>query len=80
MSDALKVKFKQMFRETIDNHHETDPRASFASGMLVVLVVLSALKAKDGPTIAYQIAVMHAALREVGTEEGWGVAKQNPAS
>lgn len=43
---------------------------SYAAGMLLIL---SALKVKDGPTLSTQIAIMHKALREVGEERGWGV-------
>lgn len=70
MSGELKEKFKNQIRGLISEHDEEDPKCSFAAGMLVVL---SALKAKDGSTIPYQITVMHAALREVGKEQGWGV-------
>lgn len=74
MSDRLKEKFKKQLHEVINSHDEKDPKCSFAAGMLLIL---SALKAKDGPTIPYQIAVMHAALREIGEEKGWGI-KGNP--
>lgn len=70
MSDALKENFRNQFRNAIDSYNESDPKCAFAAGMLLIL---SALKVKDGPTIAYQIAVMHSALREVGEERGWGV-------
>lgn len=69
--DELKEEFKKQIREVIDNYAEKDPKCAFAAGMLNVL---TALIVKDGPTLAYQIRVMHVALREVGEERGWRVA------
>ena len=73
--DELKAKFKQQLNESIDNHTEVDPKCSFAAGMLLIL---SALKVKDGPSMGFQIAVMHSALREIGGERGWGVEGNRP--
>jgi hypothetical protein len=71
-SDQLKLKFKQQINESIDSYNETDPKCAYAAGMLLIL---SALKLKDGPTIPMQITIMHKALTEVGTERGWFVDK-----
>ena len=68
--DALKENFRNQFRTAIDSYAETDPKCAFAAGMLLIL---SALKVKDGPSMGFQVAVMHSALREVGQERGWGV-------
>lgn len=75
MRDAteLKVNFKKQFIAEIDGCTETDPKVAFAGGMLVLL---SAFKKFDGPSLAYQITIMHAALRELGDERGWEVSKR----
>lgn len=73
-TDELKAEFKTQFNDVIDRYHryhEPDTKCAYAAGMLLIL---SALKAKDGTSIPMQIAVMHAALREVGEERGWSLA------
>lgn len=74
-TNKLRADFRRQLNEAIDRCAESDPKCAFASGMLLVL---SALKMKDGPTIPMQIVIMHAALREVGEERGWVVAKAVP--
>lgn len=69
-ADKLKLKFKKQINESIDKYDEPDPKCAYAAGMLVVL---SALKVKDGPTLSFQIALIHSALREVGNERGWSI-------
>lgn len=71
-ADQLKANFKQQFNDSIDGYKETDPKCAHAAGMLLIL---SALKRYDGPTLATQVTVMHKALTEVGTERGWLVDK-----
>lgn len=66
----LKENFKTQLNESIDKYEETDPKCAYAAGMLVIL---SALIIKDGPTISTQIKIMHKALREVGDDRGWAV-------
>lgn len=74
-SEKMIAEFKRQINETLDKYEEPtgDVKCAMAAGMLVVL---SALKMKDGPTIGIQIVMMHKALREVGEERGWGVSKQ----
>lgn len=69
--EELHAHFKQQFIDALDGWTEADPKCSMAAGMLLIL---SALRVKDGPTMAFQIAVMHSALREVGQERGYEVA------
>lgn len=86
--DELKEKFKQQIRDAVFKYgrectaqhaesltafDETDIRCAFAAGMLIIV---SAFQAKDGPTIAAQLAVMHKAIREVGEENKWVVSRQ----
>ncbi len=74
--EELHSYFKGQFNDQLDSHVEVDPKCSLAAGMLLIL---SALKAKDGPSMAYQVAIMHSALREIGDERGWGVASNRPS-
>jgi len=71
--DELKATFKTQIVQSLENNYPNDPemQCAFAAGMLVVV---SAMRAKDGPTLAMQMAVFHSALREVGNDKGWGVA------
>lgn len=69
-TNDLKKHYYDQFIETLARYTESDPKCAMAAGMLVIL---SALKAKDGPNLAFHISVMHAALRDVGTDMGWGV-------
>lgn len=72
-TDELKANFKKQFNDTITSYDEPDPKCAYAAGMLLIL---SALRVYDGPSLPTQIAVMHTALREVGEERGWIVAKE----
>ncbi len=72
MPDLIEA-FKQQFNTAIDTYNtEKDPQCAFAAGMLIIL---SALRRFDGPTIPMQIAAMHTALREVGQARGYIVEK-----
>ncbi len=77
-AEELKARFKEQFNEALDAYTKNVPDhdapdlipCAMAAGMLQIL---SALKMFDGPSIAYQITIMHAALREVGKDRGWFV-------
>ena len=71
-TDELRVKFRNQFIKVIDGYDEPNSKCAFAAGMLVIL---SALKAKDGPTIAFQISIMHSVLIELGAERNWVMSR-----
>ena len=72
-ASGLRTRFREMLLRELDEFKSSgSPQVDFGSGMLIIL---SALRAKDGPSIAYQVAVLHTVLREIGEERGWGVAK-----
>lgn len=79
-TDQLKARFKAQFVEVIDKYAASVPdrhapdvvQCAMAAGMLILL---SAMKAKDGPNLGLQVVIMHAALREIGDERGWVVTK-----
>ena len=71
--DQLKAKFKADLNQVIDGYEEDDPQCAFASGMLVLL---SALSAKDGASLTLKVRIMHTALREIGEERGWTLARR----
>lgn len=65
-------RFKAQFNEQIDGYPDKDPKCAFGAGMLIII---SALRRFDGPSLPLQVAAMHTALRQVGDERGWGVVK-----
>lgn len=77
-ADEAKADFKRQFNEAIDNYAKSVPNrnapdvieCAMAAGMLLLL---SAMKMKDGPKLGIQVHIMHAALIEVGEERGWTV-------
>lgn len=75
MSDMVQ-RFKEQFRSELDRYQEQDPTCAYAAGMLLIL---SALRRYDGPTLPMQVAAMHTALRQIGEERGWYVDKAGGA-
>lgn len=72
-ASGLQARFRDMLIKELDGFKTSgSPQVDFGSGMLIIL---SALRAKDGPSIAYQVSVLHTVLREIGEERGWGVAR-----
>jgi hypothetical protein len=71
--DERLVRFRQQFNEIIDSQKETDPKCTFAAGMLLIL---SAMRRYDGPSLPMQVAEMHSVLLEIGRERGWVVVGQ----
>lgn len=71
-SETLVERFKTQINQSIDGYTDDDPKCAYGAGMLVIL---SALRRFDGSSLPMQIAAMHVALRQVGEERGWKVAK-----
>lgn len=71
-TEELKQLFKEQLADVVSKYETERERVAFSSG---ILLVLSALKSKDGPSIPVQIVVMHAAVREYGEEQGWEVGR-----
>lgn len=68
--DDLIARFRKQFEDSFATYKEKDPTCAYAAGMLIIL---SALKKYDGPSLPLQITAMHMALRQVGEARGWYV-------
>lgn len=69
--------YKRQFETALANYHEQDPQCAFAAGMLLIL---SAMKKFDGPSLPLQVSMMHKALTDLGLSRGWGIDKNGAAS
>lgn len=70
----LKEKFKEQIESVLAEFPDESSRCACGSGMLTMV---SALQRKDGPSLPVQIAVMYAALVEVGDARGWSRQKRD---
>ncbi len=66
--DNLVAWFRKQFEDSLATYREKDSTCAYAAGMLLIL---SALKKYDGPSLPLQITAMHMALRQVGEARGW---------